>query len=65
VSEQAYDAAAPAVDAANEEPAAVRRVRAAQATLDDLDGVPLSDQIETYDDVHSTLQDALAELDGA
>lgn len=48
-----------------EEPAAVRRVRAAQQQLGQVEGQPLVTQIETYDGVHGALQDALAELDGA
>ncbi|MDQ1709184.1 MAG: hypothetical protein QOG49_569 [Frankiaceae bacterium] len=57
---------APAPDpAAAEQPPAVRRVSAAQQQLEAVGGAPLAEQIEIYDDVHATLQDALAELDGA
>ncbi|MEO6715021.1 MAG: hypothetical protein ABIM89_16560 [Mycobacteriales bacterium] len=43
----------------------VRRVREAQQELGGIDAQPLTEQIETYDDVHAKLQDSLAELDGA
>lgn len=47
------------------EPAAAAHVRAAQQRLGDLDAAPVAAHIQTYDDVHAALQDALAELDEA
>jgi hypothetical protein len=48
-----------------DEPAAARQVRQAQQRLGELDGQPVTAHIETYDEVHAVLQDALAELDEA
>ena len=48
-----------------ETPAAAGQVRAAAARLDELAGLPVAAHSATYDDVHTVLQDALADLDEA
>jgi hypothetical protein len=49
----------------SEEPAGLARIRQAQQRLGDIDGQPVAAHIETYDEVHAVLQDALADLDEA
>ena len=40
-------------------------VAAARARLEALDGTPVVEQVEVFDEVHRLLQDALATLDEA
>jgi hypothetical protein len=48
-----------------EDPAGLARIRHAQQRLGELDAQPVAMHIDTYDEVHAVLQDALADLDEA